>query len=995
MEPILKTIAREYSQRYHNLKNLCFLFPNKRCGVFLRKYFDEYDIHTEDLPHILTISEFMAMASRKYEASRIEQLFALYNSYLEIMKARDKSEAIEFDKFRSWGEIVLSDFNTVDQNLVDPAEIFKNVKDFRELSTDFLSEDQKEVMREYFGFDSYSTHKGFWKNFENEDQLSPLKKSFLNLWQILGPLHHQFINHLEEKGLGTSGSIYRRAYERVNEIGKEIFPYKKIIAVGFNALTESERKIFLKLKDENGYPAFDNFIDFIWDSTGPILSDKNFSASRFIEYNKRHFPGPEWFEKIKTKESYKTFPEIEIFAAPGNIAQTKIAGDILKWYAEGHGRTMLDNSEVALILPDESLLTNMLYSIPDNISEVNLTMSLSFRHTSIATFMSLVRRLYAGMRENKKGKIFYSKDIKMVATHPYSYILFPYREIEDLIQYIDNYHKITLSLDEITSFVSDASVLFQLPSKKKEEKEVFQCLKTLLNMLIEKIELDESFPGEDVSQIKIFKEYVEDLEETLNEYRITVPGISILSMAENLLASEKIGFEGEPLIGLQVMGTLETRSLDFRHLIILSMNEGIMPRKTFTSTFIPESLRTAYGLPPAKYAEEIFAYYFFRLISRAEKVTLIYDSSATSGNKGAESRYLLQLSEFSPEEKILKTAWQYTLKGSDTNNPVIRKTNEIKELIDSFSSDGSDRKNLSASSLNTLRECEVKFFLQYLLNINADPERGDYLDPITIGNILHEVMMELYLPKELQNRLLEYPVSLDKKKLENILNDENKLDSIIKSKVGKLYFKRKEESSDLDESGVTALIAEQIGELAKAIVRHDLTIAEKSPIKLYGCEITKKFKVKLSSGKEVNFRFAIDRLDEIDTENGRKLRIIDYKTGSKKLEAENFEDIFRGGYESSQIFQLFTYAWLLSKMGIKGWEDVVTEIYSVPIFEKGERGLPVIEKTQVESYRPYIETFDQGMNEIIEKLFSGSEFQGPLNKGECEMCGFKDFCMQG
>lgn len=1000
MEPILRTIAREYSQRYSNLKDLCFLFPNKRCSVFLRKYFAEFDIHTEDLPHILTISEFMSIAAKQTEAGRIEQIFTLYNSYLELLSGLKevKDATVEFEAFRNWGEIVLADFNTVDMSLCDPDELFRNVKDYREIATDFLSDEQKEVMKEYFGVTEFGESERFWKQFDKDSKKSPLKERFLNLWQLLAPLHRLFINKLREKGLGTTGSIYREAAKNIEIRGKQAFPiYKKVVAVGFNALTEAERKVFSILQDEKGFDGYDAFIDFVWDASGPILSDSNFTASRFVDYNKKHLPMPDWMEKVLEKQENADYPQIEIISSPSLTAQAKVAGQILEEYKSGEGKEMIMNSEVALVLPDETLLTNVLYSLPDGLDEVNLTMGLSMRQTSIVAFISLLRRVYANMRESKKGNYFLSKDLKLLFTNPYAYILWEAEEVENALKYISDYHKISLTLDEIAEFIPTANEFLSFPSKKdasriESSQAIFELLKKILDTLESKLEeIGENIgenSGEEKEYVKIYKEYLDDFEETLKQFGITLSPLSVMTMGERLISGSKIGFEGEPLVGLQVMGTLETRSLDFKHVIILSMNEGIMPRRSVSSTFIPESLRRAYGLPPARYAEEIFGYYFYRLISRAEKVTLIYDGRVISGMRNGESRYLLQLREYAPKDKMTEVSWQYHLQSREREKIVVERDPEIRRLYDKFSSLDKDSKNLSASSLNTYRDCELKFFLKCVLNINDEKGRDDYMDPITLGNIFHEVMMDLYLPPMERNKFLDPPKILTATHLQNILDNKDQIKELVDRKIRKFYYGDKEGKGRVVESGVLDMLSQQIEELVREVVNHDLTLA---PILLYGCEITKKFQVELSSGRKLNFKFAIDRLDEVEIDGVRRLRVIDYKTGSVKLDAKNLEEIFSNGGHH-QVFQLFMYSWLLNKMGAKRWQGLQTEIYSVPLINMGKRGLPILGKDLVEAYGPYHEDFNRELEELLENLFENPEIKGTPNKENCKFCGFNDLC---
>lgn len=996
MDPLLKIIAREYSERYGDLKRFCFLFPNKRCGVFFKKYLAEAGKKSEELPHIFTISEFVAQVAGISEALRIEQLFALYKAYMDIVdkdETFDERKIPDFEKFRGWGEIVLSDFNIVDTYLVDPDEIFKNVKDYREIASNFLTEEQKEVMQEYFGIDATDNGESFWKNFNTSEELSPLKKEFINLWQILAPLHEKFIKILNRSGHGTTGDIYKKATERILQKGGDAIPYEKMVVIGFNALTESERRIFKKLKDISGYPGKDDFADFIWDITGPILQNPDFSASRFVNYNKRKFPEPEWIKGALRPHKEKDYPYINIISSPSGAAQAKIAAEILREFNSHDQLKDILEAQTALVLPDETLLTDVLYSIPDNIGPVNLTMSYSMKMSGISAFMSLVRSLYLNMRERRDYITYQVKDLRMLFSHPFSYLLFNEEEITRFLEYVDNEHKITVTLEELSSYIPETAQLLRYPSKENKENKIFPLIQNLLLKLKEGTLNDQFSAGDkglNVEQIELYNKYLILLEKTINKYHLQLSSSTIVNLVNKIIENEKIGFEGEPLSGLQIMGTLETRSLDFKELIILSMNEGVMPRKALSSTFIPENLRRAFGLPPARYAEEIFGYYFYNLISKAEKVTLIYDARTGAGLKGGESRYILQLLQFAPKEKINLQSRQFRLNNRPQKNISIEKTPEIQNKIASFCSEENDRKNFSASSLNSFRECGVRFFLQNIMNINSDPERTEFMDSITIGDILHNVMMRLYMPeKQFQAKLLKEPIVIDKDYLRDLLENDIIIENLVKDQINSIYYRKSDSQGEPIDSGVTEIIGRQIKELVIELLKHDFSLA---PFNLYGCEISRKIRIKLNSGREVNFKFAIDRLDEINLEGSKHLRIVDYKTGALKKKAEDLSEVFAGGYKSEQIFQLFTYAWLLGKIGMKGWEDVMTEIYSVPELIKKKNGLPVIGGDPVVSFRPFIEEFSDNLDKMIERIFNEECFNSTSDTSACNFCSFRSFC---
>lgn len=998
MKALLRNIANAYAERYNGgLSKICFLFPNKRSGKFFKEYLKESKYYNKQgFPVVKTISEFITDLSGLSQIDFINSIFTLYNSYLELENSNKifkRDEKSRFESFRRWGEIVLSDFNTVDSYLIEPEEIFKNVKDYREISTDYLSAEQKKVLKEYFGYEETYDIERFWKNCNRGEESTPLKDQFLNLWKILAELYKVFHLKLQESGVATSGFQYRIASEKIKKFGKNALPYEKIVVYGFNAINGAERFIFSKLQKEKGFQGEEDYIDFIWDATGPLLLDKNNSASRFILSDLEYFPSPDWLEEHIRDCDTEEFPNIRIISSPSNSYQLKIAGHVLGELKEMQKEKFREN-QTALILPDETLLINSLYAIPDSYNEINLTMGYSFRKTGIATFFNLLKRLYGNMRLKEGEGLYFHKDIKLLLSHPLAYILFDGEEIENTLSYIHNYHKINVSFFELQKHISDAEILFRIPKKDAPSSSMFDFVENILNLLSLRLDKEghnkESNNNLDRAHIEIYKENLEILKKATERHSIALTSLEVLQQVDRLLGAEKIGFEGEPITGLQVMGTLETRGLDFENIVIVSMNEGLMPRRARNKTFIPASLRKGYGLPPAGYSEEIFAYYFYRLISRASNVCLIYDGRSGTGlRRSGESRYLLQLRNLMPSEKIKEETWNFNIINKDPVVSPVRKTIDLKERLRAFTDSSINYKNLSASSLICYRDCQIKFFIRHVLGINPDPEPGDFLDSITVGNVLHEVMMELYLPSELQRKLLSNPINISKEQLELILKDRKKIYNNISRKINKYFYGLEQRKLDEPLPESSNLLAEELTNQVEEIIRHDLTL---TPFKLYGCEISENIKVKLKSGKIINFRFAIDRLDEILVGGKPRLRIIDYKTGARKRIAQDIEEVISGDYKSEQIFQLFTYAWLLKGFDIKGKEEVRTEIYFVPDLISGEEGLPVINKRKVESFKDYSTEFNNGIENMIDNIFDEEFFLPPNNEFLCDSCEFKNIC---
>ncbi len=1010
MLPFLQTIAKAYASRYPDLSEVCFLFPNKRSGTFFLKYLkEEYHRHPVLAPEVKTITDLVGDLSERVVASRLDMLFILYRCYREHLglplTEEENDEGISFDSFAGWGETVLSDFNEVDLYMVNTDEIFKNVKDYREISSTFLTEEQRKVMEEYFGHTDMGDPRSFWKNFDgDENKLSEVKQKFLHLWRIMSPLYDRFKEKLEEEGLTTVGGMYRQAAARLKEEGREALPYKKIVAVGFNALSTSEQTIFRELRDCEGYEGYDAFADFFWDATGPVLSGDVNSASKFVKSNIKSFPCPDWaLPALRLSDTDKLPEKLRVAASPSNSAQVKIVGEMLGELSQELSGEAFKNAKVAVVLPDENLLLPLLYSLPDGMGDVNLTMGYPLRLTSVVPFVALLRKLFYNMRNSGGTVTFYNRDLRLLLAHPFSHVLFSTSLVGRILHYITEHHKVTVSIDELRDIAGDKIDILTGPEKNATPEAALAYLDEILEKVAVGLPAFEEAMVKsrlEISHIQVYRDALRRLGSILSDYAMKMKPSTVYRLADRLLAGEKVGFEGEPLTGLQVMGTLETRSIDFEHIFILSANERILPMRVRTRSFIPDSLRHAYGMPPSNYAEGIFAYYFYRMISRAKGVTMIYDARSGGGMRSGDvSRYVLQLRHLFAKDKLREEDWKFILTGKEPYNPTVEKTAEIREKLKEFMTPGG--KNLSASALQAYRECQVKFFYQSVIGLSDDPEPSDFIDAITAGNILHEVMQKVYLPDEKSKIILTPPVTITREFIDTLLADREGIERHVRHSVNAQHFRLKGEELDTPLSGAAEMVAARITQQVERILRHD---RELTPFNIYGLEMTDNFRVALPNGDKVNFRFAIDRLDEITTEAGRQLRIVDYKTGSIKLTAETFDEIFDGDYRSEQVFQLFTYAWLLGKKRDVTFptEDVRLEIYDVPGIEKGEINLPMIGKRdeegnltgkpeKVSSYREYSQEFDDGMIHMLEEIFSAEPFKA-CPEERCALCSFKTLC---
>ncbi len=1001
----LDSIAKAYVDKFADLSEFTFVFPNKRSGTFFLRSLEEVlGNRTILAPEIVSISDFVQRLAGRESAPRIDLLFRLYNLYKDLPgeKEGDEKSVPDFDAFRGWGEILLSDFSEVDQYDVDADALFANVSDFREISSNFLTDDQLEVLERYFGYSpNRKDIESFWKNLVPPEDLSDVKNRFVYLWQMMAPLYHSLKEDLEKSGLAMPGTLYRLALERVMESGRELFQSKKIIFVGFNALSTTEALLFEEIRKAGGYyeDERDSFADFFWDGTGPVLESEESEASSFLRLNRKNFPSPEWAEPYLELNRVSTMPaEIKVVASPSNSAQAKLAGGAVGKIVEEIGMENVKNAKVAVVLPDENLLLPLLYALPESLEEVNLTMGYSLRLTSVASFLHHLRRLHSRSRMVDNVPVFYHEDLRLFLSHPFAHSLLGSRTVSALNAYIGRHHKLTVSLDDITGII-------QKYAKTGNGAEVFDISQygtgteggvRYIDDVLARVDLAlADYRGGvvksriDRSHIALYRDALRRLEMSAADHNIEMGLQGVFYMVDKLLVGEHVTFEGEPLEGLQVMGLLETRALDFDHLVITSMNDKIMPRKARKASFIPDSLRHGYGLPYSNYQESLFAYYFYRMISRAKSVTLIYDARSGEGMRsGGESRYLMQLRYLYARGLMSFENYRFLLADDESHPQPVEKTSDIMALISEFSRDKSGR-NFSASVLRKYGECQVKFYYEVIRNLRTDSEEGEYIDAITQGNIVHEVMMNLYFPSADRRHFLKDRIVISSETVDAILDDEERIKKEVRRAINKRHFHRGDDDLDMAVEGASAMVARHIVKQVRDILAYDRTL---TPFELAGGEMEGLVRWEFDSGREVNMKYAIDRLDVLDPSGVEQWRIVDYKTGDSYVTAGEFEDIFNGSLAAKNIFQLLLYANLMNvDLGMD--RDVKVSIYPVNKLRSDGEATPVVSKTPVEGHKSINKEFVERLNGMLKEIFDPVKpFMPAEDDSHCRYCHLQALC---
>lgn len=990
MIPFLKAVAEGYTSRFktHGLAKpyrYCFVFPNKRAGTFFLKYLRELNPDGIIAPEISTISDFTARLSGRVINSRIDLIFLLYNCYCDLLNANSgagRERAVSFDAFRKWGETVLRDFNEVDMQNVDADAIFSNVADFRRISSSFLTEEQRKVIEEYFGYSTpnYDENK-FWIDFDKEvangeisielphlerkvsdtsgtspaseasqadnESKKKLRTKFIHLWKILAPLYHRFHDEMKRLRLSSSGAAYRLAIQNLESAIdadddtqlRKMLPMDKLVMIGFNALSMSERELFRLLKRIDSPNAEEgNLTDFVWDRTGPILSDRNNSAGRFVTLNMRDFPAPEWLLPFLKRSDAKSLPpRLEQIAAPSKVMQVKIAaGVISKIKEELTNHDSFADAKVALVVPEESLLLPLLYSMPKDLQDVNLTMGYPLKLTSVTSFLVLLRRLQMMRRDSKQYNGYAFEPLSDLLSHPYSHAIFSTPLINKFRKDKEKRHVNVIRETDLKELGEKAAEILRPLQGDSTSTDVIRYLDRVLEIIGQTLYKSRNMVSADdyglikgdleMQNVAAWRDALRLFEDSIREYKVELGVAATLAEAYRLLQGEIVAFEGEPLHGLQIMGLLETRALDFDHLVIVGLNDRTIPGRMRQRSFIPNVIRRGFGMPPNGYQEELFGYYFYRLISRAQRATFIFDNRVT-GSNGGESRYLLQLKYLYAPQELKKIEYKFSLAGRDIIHHEIEKTADVQKALLRYCDPEfkivrgyNRRKNLSASLLKTLTDCELKFYYKAVLDLKDDPAPSPSVDAISMGNFIHKVMEMLYVPnKQDREKWIDIPIEITPSILDEYLDDEGQdyIYRIIQRLINHEHYHKPDDHIDDPLPIDTEIIAKNLRKYVNDILNYDRRLA---PFKIYGVEIRENLEYKLLLNPEdevakhrfinINMEYALDRVDDAECENPGELRIVDYKTGGSHISANSLKGLFESDYRKNNLLQLLIYSLL-------------------------------------------------------------------------------------
>lgn len=828
MIPFLEQVARHYFAE-GGVEDLCFIVPNRRAALFFERYLAGCVAEAGRplcAPEVYTMDDFFYTLAGAQKTDQVHLLLELYECYKPLYEAQG-AKAEELDDFIFWGGVLLSDFGDVDKYLVDPKRLFQNIADFRALQDDFeyLEEGQVEAIRH------------FLSHFQTGGKY---KEAFRRIWDILLPLYDAFNARLREKGMSCAGQVYRTLAERLQDtpavdlLQERFGQVRKFVFVGLNALNECEKRLMRRLRDAH-------LAEFCWDYGKGWISDPHNKSSFFLRDNVLEFP-----QAFDPDPEPLPAPQIHVLSVPSAVGQAKQVPAILD-------RLGAQGIETAVVLPDEGLLMSVLNSVPERIRDINVTMGYPMSGSALSALMDDVAALQMHLREKDGQWYFYHKQVWSIFSNSIFKTLVDEagKARMEKVRSDARYYIPQADLNGLPLFDKIFQPVAKAPGERDADQvralEEFQLalLAFLGASLREK-------PGMAL-ELDFIREYY------LAVGRLRGRALPVLPATYFRLLGKLLGgltdpFHGEPLKGLQIMGPLETRALDFDNLILLSCNEGIFPRRSVAASFVPAELRRSFGLPTYEYQDAVWAYYFYRMIRRARQVWLLFDSRTEGVKGGEESRYIKQL-ELHFHAPLERYVMQAEIRASNDESEIVKTEEHLRILRE---------KNLSASALQNYLVCPAKFYYRSVCGLKEQEEVAESLEANDIGNVFHEVMQELYTTPDHR---------VSRAYLQSLL----KGDAIR----GRVRHHILETLHTFELSGRNILFEDLVCRYVRKTLERDLELlaaAGRDSIEILGLELPRYTEI-----GGFHFIGFIDRLDSIVP---GQVRVVDYKTG--KVTDEDF-----------------------------------------------------------------------------------------------------------
>lgn len=957
MESFLKLVAADlYKHTEGNLAHTAVVFPNKRAGLFFNEYLAQESDSPIWSPAYVSISELFRSLSPWEVGDPVKLVCELYKIF-----RRETQSTETLDDFYFWGEMLISDFDDADKNKVDTDKLFSNLQDLRNIMDDytFIDDEQEEAIRQFF------------QNFSIERRTA-LKERFISLWDVLGNIYKGFRESLASQNIAYEGMMYRHVIEHL-DVDK--LPYEKYVFVGFNVLNKVEHTLFTQLKDVGKAVFYWDYDEFYMKENRQAVTHE---AGEFIRRNLRDFPSPLSGELFKNLSKPK---EVHYIASSTENAQARY---LPQWI---RNNLTTPEKETAVVLCNEALLQPVLHSLPAEVKHVNITMGFPLSQTPVYSFLIALLELHTHGFNFKSGRYTFQSVVTLLK-HPYT-------------------RQLTGQAELLEKELTRNNRFYPLPGELGKDEfltRLFTPLSGNLNLCIRLSETLQQVAGiyqantsgtEDTDAFnQLYRESLFKAYTTINRFRtlieedeLTVQSETFRRLLVKVLSTTNIPFHGEPAIGMQVMGVLETRNLDFRHLVLLSVNEGQLPKSGGDSSFIPYNLRKAFGMTTIEHKIAVYAYYFYRLLQRAERITLIYNTSSDGLNRGEWSRFMLQFLIEWPHP-ITRQFLEAGQSPQGTSSITVEKTPDVMRQMQSlFDVRANPKAKFSPSALNYYLDCPLKFYYRYVAGLSAPDEVSAEIDSATFGSIFH------YAAEHIYKDLTTHGKVINKEALETLLRNEVKLQDYVDTAFKKLFFNVPQNEKP-EYNGVQLINSAVIARYLKQLLQNDLRYA---PFTFIASEMEVDEPIDIQTPKGVIKSRIGGIIDRMDSKDGT-LRIVDYKTGGDADTPPHVESLFIPDKKrSNYVFQTFLYAAIMCRKqptmkiapALLYIHRAATETYS-PVIQMGEPRKP---KEAVEDFSKYEKEYRERLQGLLEEIFNPEKsFTQTEIIEKCTYCDFKALC---
>lgn len=957
MESFLKLVAADlYKHTEGNLAHTAVVFPNKRAGLFFNEYLAQESDSPIWSPAYVSISELFRSLSPWEVGDPVKLVCELYKIF-----RRETQSTETLDDFYFWGEMLISDFDDADKNKVDTDKLFSNLQDLRNIMDDytFIDDEQEEAIRQFF------------QNFSIERRTA-LKERFISLWDVLGNIYKGFRESLASQNIAYEGMMYRHVIEHL-DVDK--LPYEKYVFVGFNVLNKVEHTLFTQLRDAGKAVFYWDYDEFYRRENRQAVTHE---AGEFIRRNLRDFPSPLPDKLFNNLSKPK---EVHYIASSTENAQARY---LPQWI---RNNLTTPEKETAVVLCNEALLQPVLHSLPAEVKHVNITMGFPLSQTPVYSFLIALLELHTHGFNFKSGRYTFQSVVTLLK-HPYT-------------------RQLTGQAELLEKELTGNNRFYPLPGELGKDEfltRLFTPLSGNLNLCIRLSETlqqvagiyqtNTSGTGDTDAFNQLYRESLFKAYTTINRFRtlieedeLTVQPETFRRLLVKVLSATNIPFHGEPAIGMQVMGVLETRNLDFRHLVLLSVNEGQLPKSGGDSSFIPYNLRKAFGMTTIEHKIAVYAYYFYRLLQRAERITLMYNTSSDGLNRGEWSRFMLQFLIEWPHP-ITRQFLEAGQSPQGTSPITVEKTPDVMRRMQSlFDVRANPKAKFSPSALNYYLDCPLKFYYRYVAGLSAPDEVSAEIDSATFGSIFH------YAAEHIYKDLTTHGKVIHKEALETLLRNEVKLQDYVDAAFKKLFF-HVPQNEKPEYNGVQLINSAVIARYLKQLLQNDLRYA---PFTFVASEIEVDEPIDIQTPKGVIKSRIGGIIDRMDSKDGT-LRIVDYKTGGDADTPPNVESLFVPDKKrSNYVFQTFLYAAILCRKqptmkiapALLYIHRAATETYS-PVIQMGEPRKP---KEAVEDFSNYEKEYRERLQGLLEEIFHPEKsFTQTETIEKCAYCDFKALC---